>query len=256
MNFSKIIFFSFLLSLFNGALAQVKPVDSVQSNVKHRDSLLNDQISNKKHELINVNVSLDSLDKKIQEKNKLILIKEKFLFEKSLKIKELSEQNKTYLTGFRWVAALILFIIGFFLLYGIWNFKINKKIPEEIKSRYPFTKDPFINGMYKKYIVYLKLSRLVTMLLFLFVTIAVILFSYIIIVVVFNNNFNNVEILINNKFWDFILASGFPLAFVTVVYNTVETKRAEVENFIMDKVIIREEVKKELSFREGDFFEN
>jgi len=36
----------------------------------------------------------------------------------------------------------------------------------------------------------------------------------------------------------------------------VETKRAEVENFIMDKVIIREEVKKELSFREGDFFEN
>ena len=226
------------------------------SNLVKKDSSLKEEIINKKNQLYNVNFSLDSLDKKIKEKNRLIQLKEKYLLEKNLKIKELSEQNKTYLIGFRWVAILILLVIAFFLFYGIWNFKLNKKIPSEISDRFPQVEDPFIKGIYRKYITYLKLSRLATMLLFLFVTIAVILFSYIIIVIVFNNNFDNVEILINNKFWDFILASGFPLAFVTVVYNTVETKRAEVENFIMDKIIIRNEEALALKQANDNFIEN
>ncbi len=184
---------------------------------------------------------LDSLDRQIQLKNKLISEKESNLQQQTAKIRQLSEENKTYLNGFRWVAALILVVIVFFLSYGIWYLRFSHKIPVEISNRYPLITDPFLKGIYKKYITYLKLSRLATMLLFLFVTIAVILFSYVVAVVVFNDNFNNVDILVNNKFWDFILASGFPLAFVTVVYNTVETKRAEVEVFIMDKIIMKEE---------------
>ena len=223
--------------IVEGVSAQKSPADSLRFPGK---DTLKREIQEKKSQLLTLKSKLDSLDRQLQAKNKLIADKERSLQDRNTKIRELGEKNKTYLTGFRWVAALILVLIIFFLSYGIWYLRFNRKIPKEIRDRYPLITDPFMKGIFRKYITYLKLSRLATMLLFLFVSIAVLLFSYVVVVVVFNDNFNNVDILVNNKFWDFILASGFPLAFVTVVYNTVETKRAEVETFIMDKLIERE----------------